>query len=324
MAPRMVIDRHGVLWLSGADGLGFLHRLTTASMTKLRPGHGLCTLLLSDTARVVDLLSVYAGTEGIAVVTSTAEAVQAVGDHLRRYVLYGDDVQVTDARDQVCIMSVLGGSSEVAAVLTPGRRAEATGASGALWRELTWAGAPVWWLGHPSPGAGGDDLVAPRGPTAEALVSALRDAGVRASPPGQWDAMRVARHLPAHGAESGVAMAANPLELGLAGIVDFEKGCYLGQEVVARLATYDKVHRQLAAIEADSAIAPGDAVRVPASARGRADYFVTTTAGADAAGDGRGHRALALVPRALRRGDLIEIGPGNVPAHILWSSVQEP
>jgi len=259
------------------------------------------------------------------VVTSTAGAVQAVADHLRRYILYADDVRVTDARDQVCVISVLGGSSQVAAVLTPGEPAQAKGAADPFWRELTWAGAPVWWLGHPTPGAGGDDLVAPRGPTSEALVSALRDAGVGASPPGLWDAMRVARHLPAYGAETGVAMAANPLELGLASIVDFDKGCYLGQEVVARLATYDKVHRQFAALEASSAVAPGDAVRVPASARGRADYFVTTTAADDAGGgEGRGRRALALVPRALRRGHLVEIGSGNVPAQIVWSSLQGP
>ena len=38
----------------------------------------------------------------------------------------------------------------------------------------------------------------------------------------------------------------NPLEAGLLlHLIDFEKGCYIGQEVIARLDTYDKVQRSL-------------------------------------------------------------------------------
>ncbi len=37
----------------------------------------------------------------------------------------------------------------------------------------------------------------------------------------------------------------NPLELNLIHLIDFEKGCYIGQEVIARLDTYDKVQKKL-------------------------------------------------------------------------------
>ncbi len=41
----------------------------------------------------------------------------------------------------------------------------------------------------------------------------------------------------------------NPLECGLWNYVSFTKGCYIGQEVIARLDTYDKVQRHLMGIE---------------------------------------------------------------------------
>lgn len=42
---------------------------------------------------------------------------------------------------------------------------------------------------------------------------------------------------------------ANPLEAGLEGLVDFNKGCYIGQEVIARLQTYNKVQRKLVGLK---------------------------------------------------------------------------
>ena len=40
----------------------------------------------------------------------------------------------------------------------------------------------------------------------------------------------------------------NPLEVGLIGAIDFTKGCYIGQEVIARLDSYDKVQRYLSVL----------------------------------------------------------------------------
>ncbi len=48
-----------------------------------------------------------------------------------------------------------------------------------------------------------------------------------------------------------------PFEVGLARLVSAEKGCYTGQEVLARQVTYDKIVRSLALLRADQAIEPG-------------------------------------------------------------------
>ncbi|MDA0677583.1 MAG: folate-binding protein, partial [Chloroflexi bacterium] len=52
------------------------------------------------------------------------------------------------------------------------------------------------------------------------------------------------------------------LEAGLKPIIDFAKGCYIGQEVVARLDTYDKLQRRLVALESSELLAAGTELTV--------------------------------------------------------------
>ncbi len=61
--------------------------------------------------------------------------------------------------------------------------------------------------------------------------------------PDDFDAFRIDHVIPWFGNE--VSEDHNPLEAGLIHFVDFTKGCYVGQEVIARLDTYKKVRRKL-------------------------------------------------------------------------------
>jgi hypothetical protein len=58
-----------------------------------------------------------------------------------------------------------------------------------------------------------------------------------------YEAVRLQHAVPLYGHEMGDAY--NPLEAGLIGSIDFHKGCYIGQEVIARLDTYQKVQKRL-------------------------------------------------------------------------------
>jgi folate-binding protein YgfZ len=73
--------------------------------------------------------------------------------------------------------------------------------------------------------------------------------------------LRVEAGLPAAGAE--LTEDHNPWEARLDDAISLSKGCYVGQEVVARLNTYQKVVRRLVrlAIPAPGRVAPGDPVR---------------------------------------------------------------
>ena len=58
-----------------------------------------------------------------------------------------------------------------------------------------------------------------------------------------WNIRRIELGIPRYGFE--LTESANPLEAGLFDSISLSKGCYIGQEVIARMDTYDKVSRQL-------------------------------------------------------------------------------
>jgi len=49
-------------------------------------------------------------------------------------------------------------------------------------------------------------------------------------------------------------MNINPLETNLEDFIDFKKGCYIGQEVIARLQTYNKVQKKLVGLKFSGSI----------------------------------------------------------------------
>ena len=72
-----------------------------------------------------------------------------------------------------------------------------------------------------------------------------------------YEVLRVERGAPGYDRELGESY--NPLETGLWGSISFTKGCYIGQEVIARLDTYQKVQRHLVSLSfsADAQVAEG-------------------------------------------------------------------
>ena len=65
-----------------------------------------------------------------------------------------------------------------------------------------------------------------------------------------WEMLRIKYAIPLFGREIGQEY--NPLEVGLEKLIDFDKGCYIGQEVIARLDTYNKVKKRLVSLSIDS------------------------------------------------------------------------
>jgi folate-binding protein YgfZ len=164
-----------------------------------------------------------------------------------------------------------------------GMAATAAGEAGGGWRSEPGGG---WWLGAA--------LVQPTGAPLPAALAALP-----ALDPWQAEFRRLRLGLPA--APGEINDDTNPFELGLAGRVSLSKGCYVGQETLARLATYDGVKRQLrrwhvpvgaAAADALAAPEPGTPLRTAAAERAG---VVTSCL---ALPEGAGWVGLALVRRA--------------------------
>ena len=94
--------------------------------------------------------------------------------------------------------------------------------------------------------------------SATGLWQHLTEAGAVPLGATAMDAARVNFGVPEFGPELGEPY--NPLEAGLIGSVDFAKGCYIGQEVIARLDTHQQVQKYLVSLifDAYTTVSPGD------------------------------------------------------------------
>ena len=233
---------YGCLKATGDDALDLLNRLSTNRVDHLEPGSWAPTVLTSDRGRIVDLLCVVHAGECVYLLTSPGQQ-QPVIEWLDKYTIM-EDLEVEDASGSTAVIALAG-----------------TGASGALsLPEEEPDYLPGLTYPAPTVNVGGVEAIAVGRPlgelpcrllivpanNAEAITSALSTAGAETLGEDDWETLRVSSGEPAFGSEMGEPY--NPLEAGLIGVIDFTKGCYIGQEVIARLDSYDKVQKYVAVL----------------------------------------------------------------------------
>ena len=232
----------GCLKATGDDALDLLNRLSTNKVDHLQPGNWAPTVLTSDRGRIVDVLTVIHAGDFVYLLTSPGQQ-QPVIEWLDKYTIM-EDLEVEDISGSVTVIALAGENANDSLGL-PG---DGTG-------RLPGLQYPA-----PSVDIGGHDAIAISRPmgnlpcalivvpsdTASGAVEILAADGAVKAESELWDSLRVASGAPAFGPEMGEPF--NPLEVGLIGAIDFTKGCYIGQEVIARLDSYEKVQRYLSVL----------------------------------------------------------------------------
>lgn len=229
----------GRIFLTGADRVRFLHNQTTQNIEQLSAGQGAHTVFVTSTGRTIDLTTVYADEASLLVVTSPGMA-QQLYDWMDRYIFFSDKVTLTDESEQTFMFTLLGrGCDEVMSKI----------GAAALVSQPRFSHQPVTIAGAEVVTAVGSDL-AIAGYTlwgdranAETVRQALIAAGAIAGSAEQWENLRIRQGRPMPNHE--LTADDNPLETGLWHSVSFEKGCYIGQETIARLNTYRGVKKRL-------------------------------------------------------------------------------
>ena len=232
----------GCLKATGEDALDLLNRLSTNKVDHLRPGHWAPTVLTSDRGRIVDLLSVVHAGECVYLLTSPGQQ-QPVIEWLDKYTIM-EDLEVEDVSASVAVIALAGGGAEAALGLEspdadrlPGMQYPAP--------AVNVGGLDAIAVSRPMGSLPCCLLIAPDDASGE-VAAALAGAGAIESDADGWEALRVANGEPAFGSEMGEPY--NPLEAGLIGAIDFTKGCYIGQEVIARLDSYQRVQKYLSVL----------------------------------------------------------------------------
>lgn len=234
----------GRLRISDRDRLAFLHNQSTNNIKQLQPGQGCDTVILTSTARTLDLVSAYITDTEILLLTSP-KCRQKLLFWLDRYIFFGDKVQLEDVTDTTACFSLIGPDS--AALLSQLGCTESLQQKGSH-TLATMDGVSVRIAAGSGLFTEGYTLMVDR-EGALPLWQALQQAGGVPLGEQAWEQLRVCQGRPMP--DSELTEDYNPLEAGLWHTVSFNKGCYIGQETIARLNTYNGVKQQLWGLELD-------------------------------------------------------------------------
>lgn len=263
----------GVLEVAGADRLRFLHNQSTNDFERLQPGQGCETVFVTSTARTLDLAAAYATADAVLVLTSPGQD-EALLAWMDRYIFFADKVTLKNLTPAIAAFSLLGpGSGALLAQLGAGELSGQPLHSHMLTTldgiELRLA------VGSGLAAAGYTLLVAAE--QAAALWQGLTAAGAVPAGDGLWQQLRVLQGRPLPGCE--LTEDYNPLEAGLWQALSFSKGCYIGQETIARLNTYKGVKQQLWGLALAGPASPGSPIMLAGDKVGLLTSVVDTPAG---------------------------------------------
>jgi folate-binding protein YgfZ len=292
-----LVDRseRAALEVRGPDAAEFLQGQVTNDVLALEPGQGCYAAMLNPKGRVLADMRILCADAGRFVVDTESAALEMVLRELRMYKI-GRQVEVADTPER-SIVSVIGPRAEEVAESGLGARPPAEEhslreVSGGAFAVRTDLGIDVW--------ADGDQAAAIR----EQLLSA----GAQPASLDAAEIVRIESGRPRHGLD----MTEDNLP-GEAGIVErsvsFTKGCYVGQEPVARMHYKGHPNRHLRGLRLSEQPDRGASLFSSEKEVGR----VTSTALSPALGP----VALALVRREVSPGEEVSVGPDGRPATVV-------
>jgi folate-binding protein YgfZ len=288
----------GYVLVSGPDRRAFIQRQTTNHIDLLKSGRFLTTVLTSPTARILDVLYLLVEdpgsvTETIAMLTLPGRGGITSG-FLRDRIFFNDDVKVENASQQVAQIDLIGPQAGHTLNHLGLEKIPEHDQLG----EFKLAGASVRVLGDGRPTAMGYRLLVPA-EAAQVVTQALVDHDVQQLSGASYLVLRVEAGQPE--ADYELTDDYTPLEVGLRSTISDNKGCYTGQEVIARQITYDKVTQQMVGLRLKSLVDPGEKVWVKGKAVG------TVTSSVDS--PRFGSIALAVIKRPHNEpGSAVEVG----------------
>ena len=218
-----------VIAVRGTDARAWLQDLVTADVEGMPDRRSLRSLLLTPTGRIRADFHV-AAVDGSFLLLQAPEQPEGVDAILRPYVL-SSDVRIEDRTDGSTVVAVLG--------------------------DVGVADGPDNVVLTPSVAGPGSDVVVATDGAAE-LIERLRASGLVEVDPTDLETWRIRRGITRMGVDFGPD--ALPAEVGLEDAIDFTKGCFLGQESVAKVRNLGHPRRVLLHVRSDTPVARGASV----------------------------------------------------------------
>lgn len=277
-----------LLVVRGAEAADYLHSQVTNDIEALEPGGGCYAALLDRKGRMQGDMVVLRRDAEELLVAMEPVAHDAVARHLGMYRI-GREVEIEDIGDSHAAISVLGPAATTLAGIAP--------LAEHAHRSERFGDATPLAVGTDA----GFDVLCGEADEA-AVVTALEAAGIEPVSEGAAEILRVESGRPRFGRDMDTRTI--PQEAGInERAVSFTKGCYIGQETVARLHYKGKPNRRLCGLRLAHAAAAGDPITLGDKAVGEVGSAVLSPA--------HGPIALALVRREAEIGATVAVGEGN-------------
>ena len=251
--------RHGAAWIDlsargrilarGRDRARLLHAITTNEVKKLVPGSGCYAFLLTPQGRIQADLNLFCFADHLLIDTEP-ETREKVHLHIKRYII-ADQVELEDVTATTSCIGIEGPAA-----------VEVLGQLGAPLPEgeyghLPWGDRTV--AAVTATGQPGARIFSS---SATELIASLEAAGVRRATAEDVRQVRIENGKPRYGED--IRETTLPQESQQMHAVSFNKGCYIGQEIVERIRAMGHVNKKLMRVElqGDTVPDPGSKVTV--------------------------------------------------------------
>ncbi|MEE8143755.1 MAG: hypothetical protein V3T77_11685, partial [Planctomycetota bacterium] len=213
--------------VSGRDAEDYLQRMISGDLSKLTSARGIPSTMMTGKGKLIAVFAVLPHADGF-LLWVDGHGVQGLMDTLEKLIIL-EDVDLRSGPELGATLSVQGPAASQ--VLARAWEADALLEEELSVTELPWEGETVKLVRHCRCRAGGWDLLVP-GERLAAARERLSDAGAVEVSPEAAEAARIDAGLARFGIDATEKNL--PPECGYDAAVSYDKGCYAGQEVVAR------------------------------------------------------------------------------------------
>ncbi|GMQ77958.1 MAG: glycine cleavage T C-terminal barrel domain-containing protein [Anaerolineae bacterium] len=240
----ILVDRSdlGMLTFTGETRLDLINRMSTQNVINLKNHQGAATVLTTDIGRIIDRLILYAGEKTVYCLTSENNS-QNIAQYFMRFVFFMDDFQVDDLSDRTKIYALYGHLSTKIA-------SELFGPLPDLplhhWLPID-IGTITAHLHRTDSIAGGGFFLSCESADGPVVMEQFKAVGLSPVADAAYDYLRIESGLPRFGQE--LTRDYIPLETGLWPDVSFNKGCYTGQEIIARMESRGRLAKRLVRLQ---------------------------------------------------------------------------
>lgn len=250
-SQAVLFDRstqQGRLELRDRDRLDLLHRMSTNDLNCLQPGEGCSTVLTTALARIIDRVIVYHRGETALML---ANQPQVVHNWLQRHIFWQDKVQIGDVSGSLGQLELYGsGAAAALARIAPG----VENLPLHHFTEIPLEDGATMLIARTFPLAGDGYLLIATFAALAPLKQKLL-AEITAGDETLYELLRIEAGMPGPGHE--LTEDYIPLEAGLWDSVSFSKGCYIGQEIIARMESRNRLAKTLIGLRLTHLVSAG-------------------------------------------------------------------